>query len=119
MIKINGIKVKTPMEQSIEHYNITNSDRTASGLMIMEFIAKKTKLILKWPVLKGADLRQIRDLIDTTEMFFDVTYFDEDGVEHTITAYMGNQTYDKYRISAQHPNAGWYWKDVEIHLIER
>jgi hypothetical protein len=119
MIKINGAQIKTPKEQSIEHYNITTSNRTASGLMTMEFIAKKTKLILKWPIIKGSELSYIKSLVDTTTMFFDVTYFDEDGIEHTMTAYMGDFNYDKERFSAQHANAGWYWKSVELHLIER
>lgn len=116
MIKINGTKIKTPTSQDIEHYNITNGDRTASGQMMMDLIAKKIKINVSYEVLKGTDLKQIRNLIDGTAMFFDVTYYDDDGVLTTKTCYAGAIKYKKFRHSATN---GWYWKDVEFALIER
>jgi hypothetical protein len=119
MIKINGTQIKTPNDLDLEHYNITKSGRVASGDMTMELIAKKAKLNLSYKLLKGADLITIRNLIDGTAMFFDVTYYDNSGVQNTIVCYSGAIKYKKFRASHLDVNNGWYWKNVEFSLIER
>lgn len=119
MIKFNGIEVKTPTDIDYEHYNVTNSGRMASGSMSMDLIAKKSKLKINYAVLKGADLRTIKSIIYGPNMFFDVTYYDEDGVIRTITCYVGAITYKKFRTGVKDPLNAWYWKDVEFAVIER
>lgn len=117
MLKINGVSIKTPKDLTIQTHNITKSGRVASGLMGMTFIAKKVKLNVKYAVLSGAELQTIANLIDTEEMFFDVTYETYTGVERTITCYSGALDFDKFRNALS--GGGWYWKNVQFALIER
>jgi hypothetical protein len=119
MIKINGIQIKTPNDLDIEHYNLTKSGRVASGLMTMELVAKKVKLNLSYAFLEGPDLVTIKNIIDGTKMFFDVTYYDDNGVQKTVKCYSGAIKYKKFRSSHKDTFNGWYWKDVEFALIER
>lgn len=119
MIKINGTKIKTPKDFSIERYNLTKSGRVASGLMVMEFVAKKVRLELSYDIISGDDLNLIYSLIDSDKMFFDVTYPDLDGTIRTKTCYAGALPSKLKRGSSTDPNNGWYWESVSFSLIER
>jgi hypothetical protein len=107
---ISGIPIKSPDSFRIERYNMTKSGRLASGLMTMELIAKKRKFILKYDSLEGSELQQLLRLIDSDVMFFDFEYT-EDGITKIANVYSGDIPTDLARDN--------YWKDVEIHLIER
>jgi hypothetical protein len=116
-IKINGITIKTPRPVNISRFNLTKANRVASGLMSMRLIAKKVKLFFKYPAITGSDLKTILDLIDTSAMFFNVTYHETDGTETTKIFYVGE-------ISQQLQRRGYIsddsvWKDVEFNFIEQ
>jgi hypothetical protein len=115
-IKINGTTIKTPKSFKIEKYNVTKAGRVASAKMKIKFIAKKTKLILSYDAIRGTELDTILDLIDTTTMFFTVSYYDKRGTLMSKTFYTGQipQTLHTRGMS----NDDDVWKDVEIHFIE-
>lgn len=113
MIKINGVPIKEPTNQSLERYNLTKAGRVASGLMTLDLVAKKRKLLISYTVLSGAEMATILDLIDTDEMFFEVQFDDHKGL-HTIECYVGAIPSDYFR-----KTMGWYYKNVEFSLIER
>jgi hypothetical protein len=117
MLKINGVEIKVPSALKIQRFNLTKSGRVASGLMSMDLIAKKVKLEVNYEVLSGTEVRKIRDLIDGNDIFFDITFEEEDGTLKTITGYAGAIDMDKYRTPRQ--GGGWYWKNVSFALIER
>lgn len=119
MIKINGTEIKTPNDMDVEHFNITNSGRVADGSMTMDLVAKKAKLTLKYNVLDGNQISLLSSLVDSTAMFFDVTYPDQWGNWITINCYCGTFKYSKFRSGHLDPINGYYWKDVQIDLIER
>lgn len=110
--KLNGKEVKEP-QWDIEYYNITKSSRSASGLMNMDFIAKKRKFICLYEVLSGAELDKILSIINTSTMFINLEYL-HNGVTKYATVYVGPIKAKKFR-----SHMGWYWKDVRFNLIER
>jgi hypothetical protein len=112
-IKLNGQVIKAPSAFSIERYNITKSNRLASGTMVMDLIAKKRKFLLQYTVLGGEDLSLLLSIIDTSAMFFSIEYFEADSM-CTKTVYCGPIKYTRFRT-----DAGWYWKDVSFDLIEQ
>jgi len=116
ILRLNGIDIKKPKPGgfSIERYKITKAGRLASGMMVMDWIAKKKKFVIQYDVLKGEELQTILDIIDSEDVFFTITY-EENGVVKTKTVYSGPITYDLYR-SDDH---GWYWKNVTFNLIEQ
>ena len=113
IIKINGVRIKTPTSYKISRYNLTKSGRVASGDMTMELVAKKRKLFLTYEVLSGEELQHILDLIDGDALFFTVSYT-ENNQTKSMTAYVGEIPTDLYR-----PGSKWYWNNVSFNLIER
>lgn len=119
MIKVNGVKIKEPKALNITRYKLTKSGRVANGDMTMDLVAKKFKLILSYEVISGRDFQKIIDLVDGTKMFFEVQFTDIVGQIKTITCYCGDIPYDKFRHGYDNGLDGYYWRNVEISLIER
>ncbi len=115
MFKINGRRIKSPMMDNfeIEHYNITKADRNAEGEMIMEFIAKKRKFLITYPIISKQEIEIIMNEIDTNKMFFRFEYPDNGDIK-VATVYAGPIRRTRHR-----SHMGWYWKDVSFNLIER
>lgn len=111
--KINNTTIKSPKDFDIEEYNLTKSGRLASGLMCMDFIAKKRKFPFRYDVISGTDLDIILGLISTSTMFFTLSYV-ENGTTKTASCYTGAIKRKKFRTDGV-----WYWKDVSFDLIER
>jgi hypothetical protein len=116
LITLGGqtIKAMDPGNFGIERYKLTKSGRVASGDMVMDLVAKKVKLTLKWEVLSGADLKTIADIVDSDTMFFETTYMDDNGEIKTITVYSGALKYVAFR-----SDQGIYWRDVAVDLIQQ
>ena len=76
MIKVDGVKVKTPSEFSWGLNDVSNSDagRTQDALMHKNRLTRKRKIKLKWTMLSPEDAQAI--LIAFAPEYFDVTYFD-------------------------------------------
>jgi len=113
-VKVNGVPIRPPSACSVQKYRITKCGRTSSGLMAMDNIAKKCKLVMAYDVISGAALRQIESIIYGDELFFTVDYKDDDGVAQTKTMYCGDITYDRFRTDGV-----WYWKNFKVDLIEQ
>lgn len=114
-IKLNDTLIKKPKPENfkVSRFNLTKSGRVASGKMVMDLIAKKRKFEFSYDVLSGNDLKTILDIIDTSTMFFKLTYF-ENNVSYDVTVYVGEISYVKFR-----NDSGWYWKNVSFNLIEQ
>lgn len=112
-IRINGITVATPTNYRVERYKITQAERTASGDMVMDVIAKKRKFTLEYAAITGSEMNRILDILDTDAAFFELSYPDR-GVISTATVYVGSINQTLHRTDGD-----WIWTDVEFALIER
>jgi hypothetical protein len=116
LITLNGVEIKQPKpgDFGIERYTLSTAGRVASGKMMIEIVAKKTKLTFKYDVLKGADLKTIADIVDGDTAFFDAVYMDDNGEIKTITVYAGALKYVNFRSSQ-----GIYWREISFDLIQQ
>ena len=114
-MKINSTPIKTPTELKVGVFRLSKADRTQSGKMVMEIIAIKRRLDLKWSVISDTDLQQMMNILDSGT-FYTVEYVDpKNGETATITAYVG----DINQSAWQKPGSTRYWKDVSLALIEQ
>jgi hypothetical protein len=114
MLKIAGVTVKTPSELKVGRFDITKSNRAASGKMMMELIATKRRVDVVWKMLTDTELEKIIDTITANKPFFSLTYPDTGGSK-TMTCYAGDII-----TSLWHTNNGVrYWEDVSIGFIEQ
>lgn len=114
-MEIDNITIKTPTELKVGVFRLSKSNRVASGKMVMEIIAIKRRLDLKWSIISDTDLQQVMGILDSG-VFHTVEYVDpKSGETATITAYVGdiNQT------AWQKLGSTRYWKDVALALIEQ
>ena len=89
MLKIAGVTVKSPSELKVGRYDITKSNRSASGKMMMELIATKRRVDCVWKMLPDNDLKLIIDTITANKPFFSLEYPDA-GSSQTMTCYAGH-----------------------------
>jgi len=113
LLKLGGVTIKKPTSFRIERYTLTKAGRVASGLMTLEYIAKKRKFVFEYEVISGTELNTILDIIDTTTMFFTINYR-ENNVNKSATVYAGHIPSEQFRTDGV-----WYWKDVNFDLIEQ
>ena len=113
VISIGGVTIKLPTDFRIERYNITKAGRVANGDMTLELIAKKLKFIFEYDSIDGDELDVILGVIDTTTMFFTLTYKEND-VEKSATVYTGHLPTDQYRTDGI-----WLWRGFNFSLIEQ
>lgn len=112
---IDNTQIKTPTGLKVAPFRISKAERLASGDMSMEIIAVKRRLDLSYAIIKDTDIKQILDLLES-KVFHTVTYPDpQNGEEHTITVYEG----DNSQNPGQKIAGTRYWEDVTIALIER
>ena len=76
MLKVDGVKIKTPSEFSWGVNDVSASDAGRGEDTLMHKIRKsrKRKIKLKWTMLSPEEARDI--LIAFSPEYFDVTYFD-------------------------------------------
>jgi len=114
MLKIAGVTVKTPNELKIGRFDLTKSNRTASGKMMMELIAIKRRVDCVWRMLPDNDLKVIIDTITANKPFFSLEYPDVGG-QMTMTCYAGDIITSLWHTK----NGVRYWEEVSIGFIEQ
>ena len=114
MLKIAGVTVKTPNELKIGRFDLTKSNRTASGKMTMELIAIKRRVDCVWKMLPDNDLKVIIDTITANKPFFSLEYPDVGG-QMTMTCYAGDIITSLWHTK----NGVRYWEEVSIGFIEQ
>lgn len=114
MIKINGVKISTPSNLKVGVMDLSEAERNANGLMIIERIAKKRKLDMSWNILKSNELSVLLKAVSS--IFFDVEYIDpETNGRKTGIFYVGDRSQDiLFR-----RNNELYYKDIKFNIIER
>lgn len=113
MISINSVQISTPSNFDIGVEDITKSERNANGTMIIEIIATKRKLELKYKYLSNADLTTLLTAISGTT--FTVDYPDPvTGANRSGTFYKGGRKVGMVDYQGGVPR----WKDITFNLIE-
>lgn len=114
MLKIAGVTVKTPSELKVGRFDLTKSNRTASGKMMMELITTKRRVDCVWKMLPDNDLKLIIDTITANKPFFSLEYPDAGGTK-TMTCYAGDIVSSLWHTK----NGVRYWEEVSIPFIEQ
>jgi hypothetical protein len=74
LVTINSVAIPTPTEFQIGYFDISKAERNASGKMIIERIATKTKLFLTYAFLTREEMSKL--LLTIAPTSYTVTYFD-------------------------------------------
>lgn len=114
-IYIAGKLVARPANVDIGYFDLTKSERSSSGLMLMEIIRKDIRRVdVSWSYLPDDKLFEIIQTISNNKPFFTLKYLDTGGYNEII-CYAGD-----IRISTWQRIGGVrYWKEVAIPFIER
>jgi len=114
LLTIAGTAVANPASIEVGEADLSKSNRTASGRMVMEIIATKRRLDVTWRYLPDPERRKIRDLIRANRPFFLVTWQDGDSADSMI-AYAGDR-----RQKLWLPVGGVrYWEEFSVAFIEQ
>lgn len=114
LLTIGGEEMPTPSEMNISYMDLSKAERNANGLMIIERIATKRKLEIKYTYLNSFDLSRLLTALSPT--FYNVTFLDvKTGAYQTASMYSGDRS------------VGWLdqvdgvprYKDLSFDLIER
>lgn len=114
---VEGVPIPPPTTTKLTSYNITKSKRLASGMMAMDFIAKKRKIECTWDCISGTELQKMLNIIDTTNMFMNLTY-DENGVTKSMICYVGEIPRELNR-RPEFIDGEYWWQNYEVHFIEQ
>ena len=114
MLKIAGVSVKAPTDLKIGRFDLTKSNRTASGKMMMELIATKRRVDCVWAMITDNELQVIIDTITANKPFFSLEYPDA-GSSQTMTCYSGDIVTSLWHTK----NGVRYWEEVSVGFIEQ
>ena len=114
-IKLNDNLI-TPdgRSESFNYEEIANSNRTASGKLKKQIIAKKIKLDIEYELISEDDLKSIYEQYETGE-FISVYLNDFDGQVKTFSADMTPPEFEKdfYGVDGK-----WYFSSLSFTLEE-
>lgn len=116
MIKVDGVKVKTPSSFQLSINDISRSDagRTEDGLMHKNRIGRKRKIVMTWAAPSVDDAHAI--LSAFAPEYVRVQYFDPiDNATVTRTFYSGDQTAPVKRWTVNNK----VYESIQFDIIER
>ena len=114
-LKINGADAPSPSEMKVSVFDVSSSEtRSASGALVVDRIAVKRKLELRWAVLAPAQLGGL--LGQVADAFFSVEYPDPvTAAARSMECFCGNCAAGVLRIQGGEP----VWTDVKMEWVER
>lgn len=106
---------KRPASIKVGRFDLTKSNRTASGKMVIEVIRAEVRRIdVAWRFMPDSELQNLLGVLATNKPFFELTYPDVGG-EQTMIAYVGD-----INTSLWHTiNGVRYWDEVSTSFIEQ
>lgn len=114
LVTINGRAIADPSDIEVGQYRISKAERTAAGKMMMEIIAIKRSVTLKYNLIAETNLKVILDELES-RTFHSLTYPDPQSGSKTITVYVGDIKENAW----QTVGGVRYWRDVSIGLVEQ
>jgi hypothetical protein len=114
LLKIGGEPMPTPSEMNISYMDLSKAERNANGLMIIERIATKRKLEIKYAYLTSTDLSKLLNAVAPT--FYNVEFLDvKTGAYQTASMYCGDRSVGWLDYIDNIPR----YQDLSFDLIER
>lgn len=120
ILKINGCVPPTPDENGIiitsEKLWSEDTGRSSSGLLVGDLIAIKTTIEIHWHKMKGADVDLLDKAInDINAPFFEVEYYNQNGVYSKGTFYSASTTYNQ----RSYTKDGIVYSELVVKLVEQ
>ena len=114
-IFIAGTQVARPADVKVGRFDLTKSNRTASGRMVMEVIRAGVRRVdVTWRYLPDAELQKILTVLAANKPFFTLSYPDAGG-QQSMVCYAGD-----INTTLWHTVGGVrYWSEVSISFIEQ
>jgi hypothetical protein len=114
MIEINNVLIPSPSTFKVGIMDISNAERNAKGTMLIDRIATKRKLDVSWRDLKGNDLAELLQLVNS--VYFFVKYYDPmTNRLETKTFYVGDRNIGMFSYNNGNP----IWDEISFNFIER
>ena len=114
LIRVGGVDLPTPSEYSIGIMDISNAERNSQGTMIIERIAQKRKISIKY---KYCDASTMSKILKATEpIYYNVTFLDPvTNTYKTSSFYNGDRNMGMIDFKNGVPR----YKDLQFDFIER
>jgi len=113
MLKVDGSIISTPSEFTVGVQDISQAERVASGRIVIDRIATKIKLNMKWSVLNADELATLLTAID--KVYFNVEYLDiRTNSMQTREFYVGDRSAGMYTYRDGNP----IYIDIGFNFIE-
>jgi uncharacterized protein DUF6711 len=114
LLSINNVALPTPSDYSIGVMDLSKAERNSNGLMLIERIATKRKIQVKYNYLDGPALASL--LVQISPTYFDVTYLNPTTNSYTTSSfYCGDRNVGMISFVNGQPR----YKDLAFDLIER
>jgi len=114
LLNIGGEDMPTPTEMTIGYMDLSKAERNANGLMIIERIATKRKLEIKYAYINSFDVSRLLTAVAPT--FYNVTFLDvRTGYYQTASMYCGDRSVGWLDYVDDVPR----YRDFSFDLIER
>ena len=115
MLTVNGVEMPAPGAMKVSIFDVSSvANRNAQGEAVIDHVAAKRRLELRWPCLAPDQLQIL--LNATCGAFFEAGYPDPiAGGMRTMTCYCGERAMGVLRMDGGRP----LWTDIEMNWIER
>lgn len=117
-LEVNGVALPVPSTMTQSDYDLTDSERNAKGIMVMQMIREDIhKLECTWNILRPAEYMKIRNAIKQ-KYNLNTKYFIADlNTQGTIKTYAGDRTTPILMYENGDPNKPVY-KGFKLNFIE-
>ena len=114
MLEINNVLIPTPSSFKVGLMDISNAERNAKGDMLIDRIATKRKIEVKWNLLFPQELTQLLNLV--SNVYFFVRYPDPmTGQLEIKTFYCGDRNIGMY----SYVDGVAKWNDISFNFVEK
>lgn len=116
VLRIAGVEVAPPTDLRVTRFDLTKTERAASGRLVSEIIRPDVRrLTVTWEYLPDPLLREILDLLAAFKPFVDLEYEDAGKIETMTAAVEGEIEYGM----AHKVRGVRYWSHISIAFVER
>lgn len=117
-LEVDGVTLPPPSTMTQSDYDLTDSERNAKGVMVMQMIREDIhKLECTWNILRPAEYMLIRNAIKKKHNLNTKYFIADYNTQGTIKTYAGDRTTPIYMFEGGDPNKPVY-KGFKLNFIE-